>query len=117
MNILITGASGLIGTAIIENLQSQDHKIYAISRSNKKSNGNINWIKHDLYNDPISSLILPKEIDVVFHISGQTSIYDASDEGGLLWNDPDLAIKWPIDDPIITTRDNSYPKLSELNLQ
>ena len=77
MNILITGASGLIGTAIIEKLQGQDHKIYAISRSNKKSNGNINWIKHDLYNDSVSSLILPKKIDVVFHLSGQTSIYDA----------------------------------------
>ena len=77
MNILITGASGLIGTAIIKKLQSQDHKIYALSRSNKKSDSQINWIKHDLYYDPISSLILPKKIDVVFHLSGQTSIYDA----------------------------------------
>ena len=59
MNILITGASGLIGTAIIKKLQSQDHKIYALSRSNKKSDSKIKWIKHDLYHDPISSLILP----------------------------------------------------------
>jgi dTDP-4-dehydrorhamnose 3,5-epimerase len=41
--------------------------------------------------------------------------YDASDEGGLVWNDPDLAIRWPIDAPKVAPRDASYPLLKQLN--
>ena len=58
--------------------------------------------------------VLSETADLHYKVSLK---YDASDEGGLLWNDPYLAIKWPIDDPIIANRDNSYPKLIELNLQ
>jgi len=43
--------------------------------------------------------------------------YDASDEGGLFWNDPDVGIKWPMNSPIITPRDASYPRLKDLLLQ
>ena len=38
-------------------------------------------------------------------------IFDASDEGGLVWNDPDVGIRWPIKEPIISGRDAAYPKL------
>ena len=58
--------------------------------------------------------VLSDTADLYYKVSLK---YDANDEGGLLWNDPDLAIKWPINYPIITSRDNSYPKLSELNLK
>jgi dTDP-4-dehydrorhamnose 3,5-epimerase len=40
--------------------------------------------------------------------------YDANDEGGLYWNDADVGIEWPIDKPIVTTRDANFPKLNEL---
>jgi dTDP-4-dehydrorhamnose 3,5-epimerase len=33
------------------------------------------------------------------------SMYNPKGENGLLWNDPDLKIKWPIDDPIVSDRD------------
>ena len=33
------------------------------------------------------------------------NIYRASAEQGLIWNDPDLAIKWPINNPILTDKD------------
>lgn len=42
--------------------------------------------------------------------------YDAEDEGGLLWNDPDVGIQWPLCAPAVTVRDASYPKLKELTL-
>lgn len=42
--------------------------------------------------------------------------YDARDEGGLLWNDLDVGIDWPLGDPAVTVRDASYPKLKELTL-
>jgi len=40
--------------------------------------------------------------------------YNAADEGGLLWNDPDVGIEWPIDNPLVSTRDASYPSLAQL---
>jgi len=42
--------------------------------------------------------------------------YDAHDEGGLYWNDPDVGIKWPVREPSATVRDAAYPKLKDLTL-
>ena len=43
-----------------------------------------------------------------------TDYYDHSDEGSLLWNDPDLNIPWPIDNPKLSEKDANAPKLAEL---
>jgi dTDP-4-dehydrorhamnose 3,5-epimerase len=40
--------------------------------------------------------------------------YDHTDEGGLLWNDPQVGIHWPIESPIVSRRDAFYPTLREL---
>jgi dTDP-4-dehydrorhamnose 3,5-epimerase len=42
-------------------------------------------------------------------------IYDHADEGGLLWNDPEIAIRWPIDNPALSKRDSSYPRLRDID--
>jgi dTDP-4-dehydrorhamnose 3,5-epimerase len=41
-------------------------------------------------------------------------VYDHSDEGGLLWNDPDIGIRWPLAAPLVSARDAAYPKLRDL---
>lgn len=46
-----------------------------------------------------------------------TDFYDPSDEGGLLWNDEELAIKWPINEPLLSEKDKIQPKLSEIKKQ
>lgn len=40
--------------------------------------------------------------------------YDGSDTQAVAWDDPDLAIEWPIKDPIISERDKNNPRLREL---
>ena len=45
-----------------------------------------------------------------------TDYYDTSDEGSILWNDPDLNIPWPIDDPILSYKDTNAEKLVDLKL-
>lgn len=40
--------------------------------------------------------------------------YDPSDEHGLAWDDPDAGIPWPIADPILSDRDKSNPKLTDI---
>ena len=43
-----------------------------------------------------------------------TEYYDPSDEGSLLWSDPDLNIPWPIDNPKLSDKDSNAPLLADL---
>ena len=43
-----------------------------------------------------------------------TDYYDPSDEGSLLWNDPDLNIPWPIENPKLSEKDANAPLLADL---
>lgn len=45
-----------------------------------------------------------------------TEYYYPEDEMGVLWKDPEIAIEWPIDSPIVSARDSALPRLSELRL-
>ncbi len=40
--------------------------------------------------------------------------YDGADEFGVAWNDPDLAIPWPMDEPILSDRDRTNPRVADL---
>jgi dTDP-4-dehydrorhamnose 3,5-epimerase len=42
-------------------------------------------------------------------------LYDYADESGLIWNDRDVGIRWPIANPIVSARDSAYPALRQLN--
>jgi dTDP-4-dehydrorhamnose 3,5-epimerase len=41
--------------------------------------------------------------------------YAPDAEGGIRWDDPDLAIPWPTDRPILSDRDRLHPPLSEFD--
>ncbi len=41
-----------------------------------------------------------------------TDYYDPGGESGVRWNDPDLAIDWPIDTPLVSEKDQALPFLS-----
>jgi dTDP-4-dehydrorhamnose 3,5-epimerase len=43
-----------------------------------------------------------------------TDYYDYSDEGSILWNDPDLEIPWPIKNPKLSDKDACAQKLVDL---
>ena len=40
-----------------------------------------------------------------------TALYDRDDEIGVVWNDPDLAIAWPIETPSLSPKDAALPRL------
>ena len=43
-----------------------------------------------------------------------TDYYDPLDEGSLLWSDPELDIPWPIEDPILSNKDENALVLVDL---
>lgn len=45
-----------------------------------------------------------------------TEFYHPEDEGAILWNDPDLAIAWPVPDPILSAKDLAAPLLKNARL-
>jgi len=43
-----------------------------------------------------------------------TGFYHPEDESGVLWNDPDLAIDWPISEPLLSDKDKALPTLKQV---
>jgi dTDP-4-dehydrorhamnose 3,5-epimerase len=41
-----------------------------------------------------------------------SELYDPKDERGILWNDPDLAIDWGVENPLVSEKDAKCPRLS-----
>lgn len=54
--------------------------------------------------------------DVADVLYKQSAYYDPSVERGIAWNDPDVAIEWPLpaDELIVSDRDAAAPRLSEV---
>jgi dTDP-4-dehydrorhamnose 3,5-epimerase len=43
-----------------------------------------------------------------------TDFYDPADEISIVWNDPDLAILWPVAEPIVSAKDQKAPRLKDV---
>ena len=43
-----------------------------------------------------------------------TDLYFPEDEGGLIWNDPEVGIQWPFESPSLSKKDLSLPTLDEI---
>ena len=42
-----------------------------------------------------------------------TQYYDPADEGRLIWDDDDVGIKWPVKNPIVSTKDKHNLKFKD----
>ena len=55
--------------------------------------------------------VLSESAEVLYKCS---DYYSPESERGILWNDPDLAIDWPVKDPILSEKDSAYPLFTDL---
>jgi dTDP-4-dehydrorhamnose 3,5-epimerase len=79
------------------------------------------WIRIELSEENKKMLYIPRGFahgfctltgisEVVYKVD---NIYSPRHERGILWNDPDLAIKWPASDPLISLKDRNNMTLKE----
>lgn len=50
--------------------------------------------------------------DTVEFLYKVTSEFNKESEAGIMWNDPEVGIKWPVTDPILSEKDAILPPLS-----
>ncbi|NJE54447.1 dTDP-4-dehydrorhamnose 3,5-epimerase [Thermococcus sp. 21S9] len=55
-------------------------------------------------------VVLSDVADVVYKVD---NVYAPDHEGGIIWNDPELGIDWPVDEPIVSEKDKKWPTLKE----
>jgi len=55
--------------------------------------------------------VLSDAADVAYKLS---SLYDPATEAGIAWDDPDVGVEWPISEPMLSERDKTAPRLSEI---
>ena len=55
--------------------------------------------------------VLSDVADVTYLVS---SLYDPETEAGIRWNDPEVRVQWPVEEPLLSQRDIEAPLLSEV---
>jgi dTDP-4-dehydrorhamnose 3,5-epimerase len=80
------------------------------------------WVGEVLSADNFLQLYVPPGFFHGFCVTGPfaeveykcTDFYDASDEIGVRWDDPDLKIQWPLSQPVLSEKDKKFPRLKEI---
>lgn len=57
--------------------------------------------------------VLSENADVFYKVSSE---YSPEHEGGILWNDSDISVKWPLDNPKVLEKDQVLPTLKNADV-
>lgn len=82
------------------------------------------WVGVDLSAEGGRQLYVPDGFAHGFAVTGETALvlykctafYRPGAEGSVLWNDPDLGIRWPVEAPILSAKDRDARRLREITL-
>lgn len=80
------------------------------------------WISVVLSGESRQQLYIPEGFAHGFCVTSEqallayksTALYYPQAEGGILWNDPNLGIDWPIHTPLLSEKDQGFPLLKEI---
>jgi dTDP-4-dehydrorhamnose 3,5-epimerase len=57
--------------------------------------------------------VLSEYADLYYKVTAE---YAGAQERGIMWNDPDVGIEWPIAEPVLSTRDAQLPPLKDADM-
>ena len=81
------------------------------------------WVAAELTAEGGEQLFVPRgfahgyctitdDCEIAYKVDG---LYAPQTEGGVIWNDPDLAIAWPLDgEPMLSDKDKVLPRLKDM---
>ncbi len=80
------------------------------------------WVSEVLSGDDCRQLYVPPGCAHGFFVLSDTAhveykctgLYDRPDEIGLVWDDPEVGIRWPPGTPLLNDRDRTWPRLADL---
>jgi len=55
-------------------------------------------------------VVMSDEAEVVYKC---TDLYHPGDEIGIAWDDPELGISWPVEEPLLSAKDRAAPRLRD----
>jgi dTDP-4-dehydrorhamnose 3,5-epimerase len=55
--------------------------------------------------------VLSDVADVAYLLS---SVYDPATEAGIAWDDPEVGVEWPLEEPLLSERDKAAPRLAAI---
>lgn len=53
--------------------------------------------------------VLSAEADVIYQVTAE---YSAPHDRGIRWNDPQIGVEWPLDEPLLSEKDGQQPYLN-----
>ncbi len=82
------------------------------------------WVGVELSEDNGEMLYVPKGFAHGFLVLSDTAeiIYKCTDEyspeneRGIIWNDPDIALSWPVREPLVSSKDAANPPLKDADV-
>ena len=57
--------------------------------------------------------VISDEADVLYKVNND---YSPENDRGIIWNDPDIAVKWPIEKPLVSEKDLQQPLLKDADI-
>ncbi len=80
------------------------------------------WIGVELDGESHRQIFVPKGFAHGFCVLSETAAvtykcsdyYAPADERGLRWDDPGVAVAWPVQEPLLSEKDQNYPILDEI---
>ena len=80
------------------------------------------WVGEILTSENKKMLMIPRGFAHGFMVLSEKAeftykcdeVYHPEDEGGIMWNDPDVGVEWPSDiEPLLSEKDQKHPRLKE----
>jgi dTDP-4-dehydrorhamnose 3,5-epimerase len=80
------------------------------------------WFSEELSEANHRQMYIPPGFAHGYCVTSQTAVfsykctdfYNPAAEGGIIWNDPDLNIDWPVTEPVVSPKDAEYPQLKDI---
>ena len=80
------------------------------------------WVGFTLNDENKQQLYVPEGFAHGFVVTSDTAevvykctnLYEPSQEGSVLWNDPDIGIEWPVEEPLLSQKDAVGQRLADL---